>query len=392
MTDGYIYMDYAATAWKKPPAVTDAVRHALERASGNPGRGGHAVSLAADRLVENARGELARLIHAGRTEQIVFTSSATDALNTAILGMARSVAASGIPFERTHVICSSMEHNSVARPLEYVRRLGADITVLPADINHGVDPGQVRRAVSRDTRLVVMNGVSNVTGTVNAVEEIGDICRLAGIPYLVDASQWVGMFPMDVEKMHIDLLAFPGHKGLLGPQGTGALYVRSGLSLEPLRMGGTGTYSELLTQPETLPDRYESGTLNVPGIAGLGVGAKTVMEEGVETIGRRESEMAEYLAGELRRIPGVTVFAPEKGCERGAVLSFRIEGQEPQDAAMILDQEFGIAVRAGLHCAPLMHRAIGTLKKGGTIRISPGYYTTWEEAEKTLRAVRELAG
>lgn len=392
MTENYIYMDYAATTWNKPQAVKTAVMEALEHASGNPGRGGHAVSLAAAMLVEDARWAIARLIHAERTENIIFTGSATDALNTAIFGIICNAAASARSFAGLHVVCSSMEHNSVARPLEYIKGLGAKVTELEADVNCGVTPEQVRGALCKNTCLVVINGISNVTGTVNPVGAIGAICREASVPYLVDGSQMVGVMPVDVQEMSVDLLAFPGHKALLGPQGTGVLYIRPGLSLQPLKRGGTGSYSELLVQPDVLPDRFESGTLNVPGIAGLGAGAKFIMREGVAEIGQRESEMAEYLAKELRKMDSIQVYAPDEGYHRGPVLSFQIDGQEPQDIAMILDQEFGIAVRAGLHCAPLMHRTLGTLAQGGTVRLSPGHDTMWGQLNRTLDAIRQIVG
>lgn len=392
MTESYIYMDYAATAWKKPQAVIRAVTEALENGSGNPGRGGHAVSLAAGRLVDEARQAAARLIGAGRNDHVIFTSSATEGLNTAIMGIAGGIAAPGRSLDGMHVICSSMEHNSVARPLEYLKSLGAEVTVIPVDIDEGVDPEMVQKAINGRTRLVVMNGVSNVTGTVNSVGEMGHICRRAGIPFLVDGSQMAGAFPVDVAAMEIDLLAFPGHKSVLGPQGTGILYIRPGIPLEPLKRGGTGSMSESLAQPELFPDRFESGTLNVPGIAGLGVAAKFIMREGVKNIGEREQKIAEYMAEELKKMDGIIVYAPRRGCRRGAVFSFNIAGQDPQDVAMILDQEFGIAVRGGLHCAPLMHQAMGTLENGGAVRVSPGYDTSWEEAETALNAIREIAG
>ena len=278
----------------------------------------------------------------------------------------------------------------MARPLEFLRRLGVRITELPADINQGVMPCQVREAIRQDTCLVVMNGVSNVTGTVSPMGEIGEVCRKAGVPFLADGAQMVGTMAVDVQDMCVDLLAFPGHKGLLGPQGTGGLYIRPGIILQPFKRGGTGSYSELLDQPEQLPDRFESGTLNVPGIAGLGAGAELLLREGVEKIGNREYEMTEYLAEKLRGIKGVRVFGPEPGYRRGPVVSFQICGQEPQETAMLLDQEFGIGVRAGLHCAPLMHRTLGTLQQGGTVRLSPGYYTTWEDVERTVEAVERI--
>lgn len=378
-----IYLDNAATSAVKPQTVYEASDNALRYASGNPGRSGHRLSLKAGRIVGQARLALSRLFHTESAESIAFASNATDALNTAILGLVRP---------GDHVITSSIEHNSVARPLEYLRSLGAEVTKLPVSVDDGVDPDELKRAFTGRTRLVVINHISNVTGTVNPVSEIGRICRAEGIPFLADASQSAGAFPVDVQEMNIDLLAFPGHKSLLGPQGTGGLYVRTGLELSPLKRGGTGSRSEELVQPDLMPDRLESGTLNVPGIAGLGAAAEFILETGAGTIHARERKLSDMLKRELSAIPGVTVYAPSEGKEQGSVLSFNIEGMEPQEAAEILDQEFDIAVRAGLHCSPDAHRCTGTLDSGGTVRVSPGYYTTEEETVTFLKAVKEIAG
>ena len=356
---------------------------ALKNASGNPGRSGHQVSLRAGHIVNEARLKCARLIGAEEAERIVFGGNATDALNTAIMGIASGC---------RHIITSSMEHNSVARPLEYLRKRGVKISKIRTSVDFGTDPDEIRRAITKDTGLVVINHVSNVTGTVNDIEAIGKVCREKGIPFLVDASQSIGALPIDVRTMNIDMLAFPGHKSIMGPQGTGALYIRKGIEISPLKRGGTGSRSELLDQPEDMPDRFESGTLNVPGIAGLCAGIDFIDSVGIGNIEEKERKLTEMLIEGLEMIDKVKVFAPAAGLKRGSVMSMTLEGMDPQDVGMILDEAFDIAVRAGLHCAPDAHSSIGTLESGGTVRISPGYFTSEEEIASCVDAVRNMAG
>lgn len=379
-----IYLDNAATGYQKPESVYQAADRALRACSGNPGRSGHRVSLEAGRAVQDARRTLQQLFHTEYAEEISFTLNATMALNQAIHGIARP---------GMHIITSALEHNSVARPLEYLRsRIGIRLTVLPVSVDEGVDPQQLRNALRKDTGLVVINHISNVTGTQSDLAELGKICREAEIPFLVDASQSAGNHVIDVQEMCIDLLACPGHKGLLGPQGTGILYARKNLQLSPLLQGGTGSFSELLFQPEEVPDRYESGTVNVPGIAGLAAGVRFLLDTGIGEVEKTERALTEQLLEGLSSISGVTVYAPRAGsAHRGAVLSARIEGCDPQEAAMILDSAFGIAVRAGLHCAPYAHRLLDTLDRGGTIRFSPDLFNTPEEIDACIEAVEQIA-
>ncbi|MCB6992653.1 aminotransferase class V-fold PLP-dependent enzyme [bacterium 210820-DFI.6.37] len=376
-----IYLDYAATSGPKPEEVYRAVDHALRNASGNPGRSGHRLSLAAGKLVMETRALCSRFFHAESADSICFCSNGTDALNLAIHGALR---------RGDHVITSSLEHNSVARPLEHLKQFGVEVTKLDTCIETGVDPQQVADAIKSNTRLVIISHVSNVTGTVSDIEAIGKVCREKGVLFLVDAAQSAGARKIDVQKMRIDLLAFPGHKCLYGPQGTGGLYVRPGISLKTLKQGGTGSRSELLRQPEDLPDKYESGTLNVPGIAGLGAGIQFLLQEGQEKIEAREAELTNMLIDGLRSIDGVRLYGP-KGPVRGPVVSLTIDGYDPQDISIYLDQVFDIAVRSGLHCAPDAHRTIGTLEKGGTVRISPGYFTTEEEIAMCVEGIGAIS-
>ena len=378
-----LYLDNAATSGQKPQEVYDAVLKALKECSGNPGRSGHKISLAAGNTVEEARLNLSRLFGCSDASRMVFCSNATDALNLAIKGIVPA---------GSHVITSSMEHNSVSRPLEALRtQKGISVTKVKTDIDTGADVAEIEDAIGSNTSLIVINHISNVTGTVSDIAAIGKICRKHGVPFLVDASQSAGAFAIDVDDMCIDMLAFPGHKSIMGPQGTGGLYIGPDINLQPMKEGGTGSRSELLTMPDMMPDRFESGTLNVPGIAGLGAGAAFVNETGVEAIAAKEKALINQLIAGLSAIPKVTVLAPGEGHPRGAAVSITIEDAEPQDIGLLMDQAFNIAVRAGLHCAPDAHTALDTIGSGGTIRISPGYYNTEEDIERCIDAVSQLA-
>ena len=375
-----IYLDYAATSGKKPESVYEAADSALRNASGNPGRSGHRVSLEAGKIVMNARMLCSRLFHAESAETIVFCSNCTDALNLAIYGVLK---------KGDHVIASHMEHNSVARPLEHLKDSGVEVTKILGSVETGVSARDVEDAIKENTRLVIMTHISNVTGTVNDIEAIGKVCRKHNVLFLVDAAQSAGARKIDVREMCIDLLAFPGHKCLYGPQGTGGLYIRPGISLRTLKQGGTGSRSEFLHQPEELPDKYESGTLNVPGIAGLAAGIEFILKEGVDRIQAHENHLTDMLVKNLAEIPGVNIIGPRG--DRGPVVSVTIDGYEAQDVAIILDQVFDIGVRAGLHCAPDAHQNAGTLDIGGTVRISTGYFTTEEEIRKCVESIRIIS-
>lgn len=378
-----IYLDNAATSFPKPESVYAAVNHALRDCGGNPGRSGHRLSLAAGRIIDEARLLAAGFFGVTKPERLVFTANTTDALNMAIRGVLKP---------GDHVVTSMMEHNSVARPLEAMKSLGVTVTKVPTSPVTGVAVDDVKAAIQKDTKLVVMSHVSNVTGTINPIEEIGAFCRSNGLLFLVDAAQSAGVIAIDTEAMNIDLLAFPGHKGLLGPQGTGGLYIRPGIELLPLRYGGTGSYSERLDQPLLSPDRYESGTLNMPGLAGLAAGIGYIMREGVDAVGKREATLANRLIDGITAINGLTIFGPPAGAKRSGTVSVRLDGIDPSEAALILDNSFDIAVRAGLHCAPDAHATLGTLHIGGTLRISIGHFNTPEDIDACIRALAEIAG
>jgi cysteine desulfurase / selenocysteine lyase len=376
-----IYLDNAATSYPKPEQVYQAVDHALRAVGVAPGRGGYRQSLEASRLVFEARESLAALFTIQDSARVIFTHSATEALNLAVLGLLQP---------GDHVVSTTMEHNSLVRPLHLASKRGVDVTWVEADQDGYLTTAAVQAAFTPKTRLVAISHCSNVTGAVQPVAEIGALTRTRGIYLLVDAAQSVGSIPVDVTAMNIDLLAAPGHKGLLGPQGTGFLYCASGIDLEPLMVGGTGIYASDLDQPAALPERFESGTLNTPGIAGLKAGVDFVRETGVQVIGNREHDLVMRLIQELQAIPGITVYNKAHAKPRGGVVSFTLAGTDPATIGFRLGTEYEISVRVGLHCAPFAHRTIGTYP-AGTVRVSPGYFTTDADIEALLQAVRKLA-
>jgi cysteine desulfurase family protein len=377
-----IYLDNAATTFPKPESVYSAVSEAFRECSGNPGRSGHKLSLAAGRIVEECRLLVAQLLHAAKPERVVFAMNTTEALNLALKG----VLSCG-----DHVITGSMEHNSVARTLEFLKTNGVEYTKVPASPIQGVALRDIESAIKENTKLIVLNHISNVTGTENPIAEIGRLSRKHGILFLVDAAQSAGIHPIDVQAMNIDFLAFPGHKGLLGPQGTGGLYIREGIDINPLKHGGTGSFSELLAQPEQLPDRYESGTQNTPGLAGLAAGVRYILDHGVEYFQEKEARLANRLINGLSELKEVTIYGPPPGASRSGVVSVRIDGIDVIELSMILDNVFNIAVRAGLHCASDAHATLGTLHTGGTLRISAGSFNTEEEIDFCISALAELS-
>lgn len=375
-----IYLDNAATSWPKPETVYDTVSEAIRR-GGNPGRSNSEKARAAATDINETRVALAQLFHISDPTRIVFALNATDAINLALQGMLKP---------GDHVITSRMEHNAVTRPLAYLEDAGMLVTKVPTDPVRGAALDEIRNAIRPETKLVVMSHASNVTGTLNPIEKIGALCREKGVPFMVDASQSAGAIPIDVVKMNIDLLAFPGHKSLLGPTGTGALYVSETVSPRPIRSGGTGVFSEVRLQPEQLPYYYEAGTQNTVGISGLCAGVHYILERSVNNIYHEEQKLLQSLIDGLADIPEVTIYGPLSG-PRAAAVSFNIEDMDCADVAMILETYYDISVRSGLQCAPDMHRLLGTFDLGGTVRVSPGLFTTNDEIDEFLKAVREIA-
>ena len=346
----------------------------------NPGRSGHRLSAQAARIVFDTRQDLAELFGISDSRQIVFTSNATAGLNIALHGMLDP---------QDHVVTTSMEHNSVMRPLRHLaRERGVRLTVVAADREGRVDPAAIREALEPKTRLVAINHGSNVVGCIQPIAEIKE--AIGKVPLLVDAAQTAGSYPFSIERDGIDLLAFSGHKSLLGPAGTGGLYVRPGLDLPPLVRGGTGSRSESDQQPDFLPDKYESGTLNTCGIAGLGASVRFILERGVETIHNHEMNLLDVFLERLRRIEGVVLYGPSSTEARLPTVSLNVEGKSPSQVGGLLDKRHDIMVRVGLHCAPDAHRTIGTFPDG-TVRFSAGALNTTDEMEQAVAAVDEIA-
>ena len=376
-----IYFDNAATSWPKPPGVRAALDDYFGGASGNPGRSGHRMSVAAARLIEHAREALADLFNVSDPSRLVFTQNATHALNLAI---------SGLLHAGDHVVTTSLEHNSVMRPLRHLESSGVAVTVVNCTRQGLLDVDDVRRALRANTRLVVTTHGSNVVGALMPIRALAALAREHGIPYLVDASQTAGAIPIDVQDLGLDLLAFTGHKGLLGPTGTGGLYIREGVAVEPLIRGGTGSDSAREIQPEFLPDAYESGTLNVAGIAGLGAGVRFLADVGIEAVKTHEQALvAQFIAG-ASDIPGLTVYGPRDAALHCGVVSFNVAGAMASEVALILDESFEIMARSGLHCAPSAHRTLNTFPTG-TVRFSFGWFNTPVEVETALRALGDVA-
>lgn len=380
-----IYLDNAATSWPKPAAVYEAVDHYQRHIGAAAGRGAYQESLAADRLVQAARRAVAKILGADDPRRIVFGHNGTDALNLALHGLLRP---------GDHVVATVVEHNSVLRPLRWCSdRLGVQVSYVGCDEAGRIDPDEFCAALRPTTRLAAVTWASNVTGALLPIGELVQAAHNAGARVLVDAAQALGHVELNLRTTPIDLLAAPGHKGLLGPLGTGLLYVAPGLESElwPTRQGGTGTDSHSEGQPDELPARYEPGNLNVAGLAGLAAGCEYLLKRTVADVRRHELELSERLFEELRGARGVTLYGPPRADERVGVWSLNIDGVEPQEVAAILDAAYGVCCRAGLHCAPRMHAALRTTDRGGTLRLSAGPFTTAADIDFAARAVREIA-
>ena len=374
-----IYFDNAATSSPKPPEVLERVNAALTEFNANPGRSGHSAALSAAREVLFARERLASLMNAGEETNIAFAFNCTDALNLAIKGALRY---------GDHVITTQLEHNSVLRPINALAARGRiSLSIVSPRADGFVDPEDIRASIRKNTRLIAVTHASNVTGAIQPVAAIGELARREGILYLIDGAQAIGATPVNVRALSCDLYAFPGHKSLLGPMGTGGLYIRPGVVLRTLREGGTGTDSESMLQPDERPERYESGTLNLPGIAGLGAGCAFVAKR-VSAIMSHERELTGALYEGLSAIRGAEIYSPREEAARAGIVSFNLPGMTSSDVADRLGR-MGIAVRGGLHCAPGAHRFLGTLRRGA-VRASVGYANTFEEVDAFLNAVNAI--
>lgn len=376
------YLDHAASSWPKPPEVLEAMQDCMLHYAANPGRGSHQMAVKASRTLFEARKNLARLFAIKNPNDISFAQNTTMALNQAIKGFVK---------QGDHVVCTSVEHNSVRRPLEYLKQTkGIAVTYVKTNEKGELNIDDVAAAITDKTTLLVCSHSSNLLGSILPVEQLGELCRSKGIAFLVDAAQSAGTLNIDVGRMGIDLLAFPGHKGLLGPQGTGGLYVNPDIDLEPLLHGGTGSQSEAIGQPTVRPDRYESGTQNTVGIAGLNEGVKFVLKETVEKIHSKEWRQTQTMMSGLMEIAGVKVFGPDLGQNKTGIVTFTVHESDSSEVAFILDHSFQIAVRSGFHCSPLAHESAGTMERGA-VRASVGYFTTDEEVNRLVQAVKEIA-
>jgi cysteine desulfurase family protein len=379
-----IYLDNAATSFPKPEPVCQGVAEYLKTACASLSRGSHRGAVQVEEMFLETRSLLGELFNVKpeHINRIVFASGATEALNTAVQGLLKP---------GSHVITSGIEHNALWRPLKMLEREGiVELSVIPCPEGHALDPEELANALRDNTALVAVTHASNVTGAIQPIPQIGQICREAGIPLLVDGAQTGGVYPIDVDGWNISLLAFTGHKGLMGPQGTGGLYIGPELELKPLKYGGTGSASLPHEMPAWLPDRFEAGTPNGPGIAGLRAAVKFIIAEGLEQIRRHELELAVRLQQGLAEIPGVTVYGPADPAAKVPIVSCNVGGVDSEEVAYVLDEVYDIQVRAGLHCAPQAHRALGTLDQGA-VRFSIGYFNTKEQIDAVLEVVEVIA-
>ncbi|MEG0250628.1 MAG: aminotransferase class V-fold PLP-dependent enzyme [Peptostreptococcus sp.] len=376
-----IYLDNAATTFPKPESVYKAIDDCMRYHCANPGRSGHKMAMESARIVEDTRDLVAKLFNIKNPMDVIYTFNATDSLNLAIKGFLHS---------GDHVITTTMEHNSVLRPIMELEKIGVEHTFVKADANGKVNPSDIEAAIKDNTKMIAIIHASNVVGTLIDIDAIGKIAKKHNIAYLVDASQSAGIYDIDVQSMNIDMLAMPGHKGLLGPQGTGLLYVNGDIKLDSQRQGGTGSRSAEIVQPDLYPDKYESGTHNTPGIAGLGAGIQFLLDTGIENIKNHEEELSQYMIDEILKIDGVTLYGPKSAKERAAVIALNIRDLDSGEVTFRLDREYDIATRSGIHCAPLAHESIGTIKQGA-VRFSLGYFTTKEEVDKAIEALKVIA-
>ncbi|MCX8023178.1 MAG: aminotransferase class V-fold PLP-dependent enzyme [Syntrophorhabdaceae bacterium] len=381
--ESLIYFDNAATTWPKPKEMIEAMVAFNDSIGANPGRSGHRLSIEAARVIYSTRELICELINAPDPLSIILTKNATEGINCCLMGLLK---------QGDHVITSSMEHNSVMRPLRFLETKGVTVSTVLCSPSGEIDLDDIRGAINKHTKMIAITHASNVTGTVMPIEEIARVAKEHGIFFFVDAAQTIGNREIDVIKVGIDILCFSGHKSLYGPQGTGGFYLRKGLEefLSPLMMGGTGSASEFERQPDFLPDKYESGTPNGIGFAGLAASVRFVLGQGVDRIRAREKTLTKIFLDGLKGIEGVMLYGVDDPSRRTGTVSFNIRGVSPSDISSELDEKYRIMVRPGLHCAPSAHRTIGTFPQG-TVRFSFGFFNTEEEILYGIKAIEEIA-
>ena len=375
-----IYLDNAATTMKKPDEVVQAVVQAMV-SSGNAGRSGHSASLGASRIVFETRKMLAEFFNAESPECIAFTANSTESLNIAI---------KGITEKGDHIITTELEHNSVLRPLYEMEKLGAELTVVKSDSKGRIDCSDLEKHIKSNTKAIVCTHASNLTGNVVDIERIGSIARRHNILFVVDASQTAGVFGIDVQKMNIDILCFTGHKALMGPQGTGGIYVRKGVAVKPLLSGGSGVQSYSKEHPLQMPTALEAGTLNTHGIAGLNAAVKYINETGLDNIRKKEQKLMRMFYEGVKDLPDVRIYGDFDTEERCAIVTLNVGSYDSSKVSDVLFEEYGIATRPGAHCAPLMHKALGTVQQGA-VRFSFSHLNTEYEIEKAIEALSNIA-
>lgn len=379
-----IYLDNAATSYPKPECVVNSMSAYLDNIGANAGRASHRRAHEASRLVYETREAVAAFIGAKDSSRVIFTQNATESLNLAILGLNLNTA--------DHILTSSIEHNSVMRPLKYLEKeKGVVIDIIQCDKDGRLNLNNYESRITRNTKLIVINHASNVVGTILPIREIGKIAGKHNIPFLVDAAQTIGCLPLDIEKDIIDMLAFSGHKGLLGPQGIGCLYMKKCIELQPLKFGGTGSNSESTVQPTFLPDKFESGTLNLPGIAGLKASIKYIESISVIEIQRKIINLTNTLIDNLYDKEKINIYGVKVPDQRTGVVLIDITGKTPSFVGRVLDEKYDIGVRVGLHCSPQCHRTIGTFPDGG-VRVSIGWFNTEKDIEILCGALCQIAG
>ncbi len=378
-----IYLDNGATSYPKPDQVYTFMDSFYRNFGVNPGRSGYDLCMETGALVDNTRKMLAAFFNGADPDRLCFSYNSTDALNLIIFGLLE---------KGDHAVTTTLEHNSVLRPLYHQSKLnGVEVDHVPFDADGFVDPDDIRKKIKANTRLVIVNHASNVIGTLQPVEAIGRICRERGVVFAIDASQSAGKVPIDIEKQNIDVVAFTGHKSLLGPTGIGGLYVREGIDIRHTRAGGTGVRSADRMHLDDYPYRLEYGTGNVVGIAGLHAALKWITERGIDQIHRHEMELTRMLRDGLRELEGVCLHCQEDLANHISVLSFNVDGMEALNTGTLLDGEYNIACRTGLHCAPLVHEQLGTAKSGGSVRMGIGPFNTEDHIRTAIEAVAEIA-
>lgn len=393
MTPRRLYLDNAATSFPKPPSVLQAMTDYAQHIGASAGRGAYAEAIESGKVLERCRGAIATLIGAASINHIVFTLNCSDALNLALKGLLMPLIETAK--SKPHVVCTAGDHNSILRPLMALSdRHQIELTILPIDPKSGlIDLADLQSALRPNTKLIAITHASNVTGAVQPIREVGLIGRQNAIPVVVDAAQSIGHLSIDVERDCIDLLAAPGHKALMGPLGTGFLYMRPGMEklIRPLREGGTGSRSDEPRQPNDLPDKYEPGSHNTIGIAGLLAGVEWILHRGIEMLAQHERELIQVFIEGLSSIEGLEYFGPQGVRDRVGVFSVRIDGMPPKELADVLESRFGILTRPGIHCAPLVHKTLGTVDSGGTTRLSVGAFTSAPDVRFACDALAQIA-